>query len=202
VTGTPAFAAAQLAALFATVRRARHALPQSEACLVAPGAQEPSEQAIVGPARARRTPIARIRLAQVIPAVLLAATLGCATEPRPPVPDVTAAVHELAARTERIGAQIEARRTLAADAAWACPQACVTAPDALVFHGNRVECRCRKTPSLGVRRLAKVSSRAIAREPEELAGALSLNLVNGPGAAVEDAAVVGPARLADAGGSR
>jgi hypothetical protein len=108
----------------------------------------------------------------------LALLAGCATEPRPPVPGVPG-LDVLAAQAERL----DARREFALDAAAACRQACVTEPASLVFRGDRVECRCRKAPSLGVHRLPKPSSPAMAHEPEELVSGLSQDLLGELGAA-------------------
>jgi hypothetical protein len=145
----PAFAAAQLAAFFATGRPLGDALPQSEAGLAAVGAQEPSEQAIVGPARAGRTPIARIRLAKVVPAVRLALSLGCAAEARPAIPTVRG-IDALVAQADRL----DSRRMFALDVAVACREVCLAGPDSLVLLGRRAECRCYR-PNVGTYRVAR-----------------------------------------------
>jgi hypothetical protein len=100
-------------------------------------------------------PADRRRLASLAAAGVLVALVasGCVLEPRTAVPDVAREVHELAAQAERVGAQRAAQRALAADAAWACRQACLTEPAALLFRGDHVECRCRTVPSLGVHRV-------------------------------------------------
>jgi outer membrane murein-binding lipoprotein Lpp len=192
VIGVPAFAREQIAAFVAPGPR-RADLPHDaqpehlKAC-----GQEPTERRSRVSERVRRNAVGRVALL-----VGLALSLsGCATEPRSAIPDVTAEVHELAARID----QLDARRMLAADAAGACRQACLTEPTSLTFRGDRVECRCRPAPNLGVRRMS--SRPATARVPEEHGQRLSQPIVNGPGAAVEDAAVAGPARLAASGGSR
>jgi hypothetical protein len=109
----------------------------------------------------------------------LALLAGCTPAPRPVVPDVAGELHELVARVD----QLDARRMLAADAAGACRQACLTEPASLTFRGDRVECRCRKAPSLGVHRIPKPSSPAMAHEPEELVSGLSQDLRGELGAA-------------------
>jgi hypothetical protein len=122
--------------------------------------------------------------------LLLALAPGCATEPRPAVPDVCRQIDALAAQA----LALEDTLWLPANAAAACrANGCVTEPDAITFRRGEVLCRCRRGPNVGVHRLPKTSSPAMAHEPEELVSALSQDLRGELGAARgEDRADAGP----------
>jgi hypothetical protein len=173
IRSVPAFAREQLAAFCAPVRRSVDLLHVAEPEHLKADTQGPSRRRSRVSERARRSAAGRL----VVAGGALSLS-GCATEPRPPVPDVPG-LDVLAAQAERL----DARREFALDAAAACRQACLTEPASLVFHGDRVECRCRKAPSLGVHRLPKPSSPAMAHEPEELVSGLSQALRGELGAA-------------------
>jgi hypothetical protein len=184
IRSVPAFAREQLAAFCAPVRRSVDLLHVAEPEHLKADTQGPSRRRSRVSERARRSAAGRLAVAGV--ALSLS---GCATEPRPPVPGVPG-LDVLAAQAERL----DARREFALDAAAACRQACLTEPASLVFHGDRVECRCRKAPSLGVHRLPRTSSSANARVAAAHGSALSQALRGAPGAARgEDRADAGSA---------
>jgi hypothetical protein len=132
-----------------------HARPHGDDASTDDGGQLPSERRTRGRERA-----CSIASGLVLALALLA---GCATEPRPPVPNV-------AAELDAIASRICDQRAAIADLNGVCRRECVAGVDRTEVHAGlcvvHVACDCSR-PNVGMRRLPKTSSPATARVPEE-----------------------------------